>query len=142
MAVRNDSVQSCCGGEELQNPVRFQCFPEFTYYDGHCIGFWSIISLGFPIVPPESGKGIYCGQRYYVYEKLFRRLRVITEDAQYVKSRKEIALVALQLLKIVYELWSRNRVLNSIHVDDFYLRKTTKGFRVVLLNQYFSDEWG
>lgn len=140
LAIRNDSVQSGCDDEELKHPVRFQCFPEYTYYDCHCIGFRSFMSIGFPIVPPECGKGIYCGQQYYVFEKLYRCLRVITQDTEYVRSRKEIALVALQLLKIVYELWTRSRVLKSIHVDDFYLRKTTKGFRIFLTNQYFSDE--
>lgn len=140
MAVRNDSIQSCCDDEELKHPVRFQCFPMLTYYDSHCIGSCDIISLGFPIVPPESENGIYCGQQYCVIERLFRCLRVITQDGEYVKSREEIALTALQLLKIVYELWTRNRILKSIHVDDFYLRKTTKGFRIFLVNQYFSDE--
>ena len=141
MAIENDRIQSCEEGEELKHPVRFQCFPELTYYDSHCIPAWDITIAGFPIVPPEHEKGIFCGQRYYVFEKLFRCLRVITQDAMYVKSKREIALTALQLLKIVYELRTRNRVLKSIHVDDFYLRKTTKGFRIFLLNQYFSDKY-
>lgn len=56
-------------------------------------------------------------------------------------TENDIYNIAYQLLSIMKILISDGKVLKNIHVNDFFLRRTTKGFRVVLLNQDFYTKY-
>ena len=49
--------------------------------------------------------------------------------------------IAIQILEILQLLFSQNKILKNLDVHDFFLRRTTKGYRVVLLNQDFYTKW-
>ena len=60
-------------------------------------------------------------------------------------SKDDLLNLASQILEILYILFSNDLVLKNLHINDFMLRRTTRGFRAVLINQdfytkYFSTE--
>ena len=49
--------------------------------------------------------------------------------------------LASQILEILYILFSNDLVLKNLHINDFMLRRTTRGFRAVLINQDFYTKY-
>ena len=56
-------------------------------------------------------------------------------------SKDDLVNIAIQIMDILRHLFAKKKVLKNLHVNDFSLRRTTKGYRVVLMNQDFFDEW-
>ena len=63
---------------------------------------------------------------------------VITNRSLHV-SQDDLVNIAVQLFEILHFLIVDGKVLKSLSVNDFILRRTTKGYRLVLLNQDFYD---
>lgn len=95
--------------------------------------------LGFPIIPQHHVSGYYEGNPYFVYERIAKTLMdVITNRTLHV-SRDDLVNIAVQLFEILHFLIVEGKVLRNLTVNDFLLRRTTKGYRLVLLNQDFYD---
>ena len=95
--------------------------------------------LGFPIIPQHHVRGMYEGHPYFVYERIAKTLMdVITNRSLHV-SQDDLVNVAVQLFEILHFLIVDGKVLKNLTVNDFILRRTTKGYRLVLLNQDFYD---
>ncbi|KAK8810859.1 hypothetical protein WA556_003942, partial [Blastocystis sp. ATCC 50177/Nand II] len=108
-------------------PVNLNCRPIYTYYDSHC----------FPVIPPSNSCGSYNGNEYFVFEKVSRSLSSIVSDASLDVSDNDLVVTAYQILEILRILFDAQKVLKNLHVNDFFFRRTTKGYRTVLLNQDF-----
>ena len=95
--------------------------------------------LGFPIIPQHHVRGMYEGHPYFVYERIAKTLMdVITNRSLHV-SQDDLVNIAVQLFEILHFLIVDGTVLKNLTVNDFILRRTTKGYRLVLLNQDFYD---
>lgn len=95
--------------------------------------------LGFPIIPQHHVRGMYEGHPYFVYERTAKTLMdVITNRSLHV-SQDDLVNIAVQLFEILHFLIVDGKVLKNLTVNDFILRRTTKGYRLVLLNQDFYD---
>ena len=95
--------------------------------------------LGFPIIPQHRVSGMYEGHPYFVYERIAKTLMdVITNRSLHV-SQDDLVNIAVQLFEILHFLIVDGKVLKNLTVNDFILRRTTKGYRLVLLNQDFYD---
>ena len=95
--------------------------------------------LGFPIIPQHHVRGMYEGHPYFVYERIAKTLMdVITNRSLHV-SQDDLVNSAVQLFEILHFLIVDGKVLKNLTVNDFILRRTTKGYRLVLLNQDFYD---
>ena len=95
--------------------------------------------LGFPIIPQHHVRGMYEGHPYFVYERIAKTLMdVITNRSLHV-SQDDLVNIAVQLFEILHFLIVDGKVLKDLTVNDFILRRTTKGYRLVLLNQDFYD---
>lgn len=95
--------------------------------------------LGFPIIPQHHVSGMYEGHSYFVYERIAKTLMdVITNRSLHV-SQDDLVNIAVQLFEILHFLIVDGKVLKNLTVNDFILRRTTKGYRLVLLNQDFYD---
>ena len=95
--------------------------------------------LGFPIIPQHLVSGMYEGHPYFVYERIAKTLMdVITNRSLHV-SQDDLVNIAVQLFEILHFLIVDGKVLKNLTVNDFILRRTTKGYRLVLLNQDFYD---
>ena len=95
--------------------------------------------LGFPIIPQHHVRGMYEGHPYFVYERIAKTLMdVITNRSLHV-SQDDRVNSAVQLFEILHFLIVDGKVLKNLTVNDFILRRTTKGYRLVLLNQDFYD---
>lgn len=95
--------------------------------------------LGFPIIPQHHVRGMYEGHPYFVYERIAKTLMdVITNRSLHV-SQDDLVNIAVQLFEILHFLIVDGKVLSNLTVNDFILRRTTKGYRLVLLNQDFYD---
>ena len=95
--------------------------------------------LGFPIIPQHHVRGMYEGHPYFVYERIAKTLMdVITNRSLHV-SQDDLVNIAVQLFEILHFLIVDGKVLKNLTVNDFILRRTTKGYRLVLLNQDFYD---
>ena len=95
--------------------------------------------LGFPIIPQHHVRGLYEGHPYFVYERIAKTLMdVITNRSLHV-SQDDLVNIAVQLFEILHFLIVDGKVLKNLTVNDFILRRTTKGYRLVLLNQDFYD---
>ena len=82
---------------------------------------------------------MYEGHPYFVYERIAKTLMdVITNRSLHV-SQDDLVNIAVQLFEILHFLIVDGRVLKNLTVNDFILRRTTKGYRLVLLNQDFYD---
>lgn len=88
-------------------------------------------------MPPKRASGIYNGNEYFLIEKVNRSLSAVISDESFVVSKDDLLNVASQILEILYILFSNDLVLKNLHINDFLLRRTTRGFRVVLFNQDF-----
>lgn len=98
-------------------------------------------SLGFPIVPPRRASGTYNGNEYFLIEKVNRSLSAVISDESFVVSKDDLLNLASQILEILYILFSNDLVLKNLHINDFMLRRTTRGFRAVLINQDFYTKY-
>ena len=72
-------------------------------------------------------------------------MSAVISDESFVVSKDDLLNLASQILEILYILFSNDLVLKNLHINDFMLRRTTRGFRAVLINQdfytkYFSTE--
>ena len=95
--------------------------------------------LGFPIIPQHHVRGMYEGHPYFVYERIAKTLMdVITNRSLHV-SQDDLVNIAVQLFEILHFLIVDGKVLKNLTVNDFILRRTTKGYRLVLLNQDLYD---
>lgn len=95
--------------------------------------------LGFPIIPQHHVRGMHEGHPYFVYERIAKTLMdVITNRSLHV-SQDDLVNIAVQLFEILHFLIVDGKVLKNLTVNDFILRRTTKGYRLVLLNQDFYD---
>ena len=95
--------------------------------------------LGFPIITQHHVRGMYEGHPYFVYERIAKTLMdVITNRSLHV-SQDDLVNIAVQLFEILHFLIVDGKVLKNLTVNDFILRRTTKGYRLVLLNQDFYD---
>ena len=95
--------------------------------------------LGFQIIHQHHVSGMYEGHPYFVYERIAKTLMdVITNRSLHV-SQDELINIAVQLFEILHFLIVDGKVLKNLTVNDFILRRTTKGYRLVLLNQDFYD---
>ena len=95
--------------------------------------------LGFPIIPQHHVRGMYEGHPDFVYERIAKTLMdVITNRSLHV-SQDDLVNIAVQLFEILHFLIVDGKVLKNLTVNDFILRRTTKGYRLVLLNQDFYD---
>ena len=93
--------------------------------------------LGFPIIPQHHVSGMYEGHPYFVYERIAKTLMdVITNRSLHV-SQDDLVNIAVQLFEILHFLIVDGKVLKNLTVNDFILRRTTKGYRLVLLNLDF-----
>ncbi|KAK8828785.1 hypothetical protein WA577_000266 [Blastocystis sp. JDR] len=101
--------------------------PEYTYYTSHC----------FPIVPLKNASGVYEGHEWFVYERVSKPLSDVATSNTLKVSRDDEINIAVQILEILQFLFAQNKVLKNLDVHDFFLRRTTKGYRVILLNQDF-----
>ncbi|KAK8798504.1 hypothetical protein WA588_003584 [Blastocystis sp. NMH] len=109
--------------------VNINVAPQYSYYDKHC----------FPIIPQHHVRGMYEGHPYFVYERIAKTLMdVITNRSLHV-SQDDLVNIAVQLFEILHFLIVDGKVLKNLTVNDFILRRTTKGYRLVLLNQDFYD---
>lgn len=92
--------------------------------------------LGFPIIPTENACGEYNGHEFFVYERISKPLdNVVTKNTHV--SRDDFLNIAIQIFKILQYLFDKNRILKNIDIRDFCLRRTTNGYRVILINQDF-----
>lgn len=99
------------------------------------------VILGFPIIPLENVEGTYEGHEYFVYERISKTLSEIVLSNSINVSKDDLVNIAIQIMDILRHLFAKKKVLKNLHVNDFSLRRTTKGYRVVLMNQDFFDEW-
>ena len=53
--------------------------------------------------------------------------------------RNDLVNIAIQILEILSFLFNKQKVLRNLHVNDFALRRTTRGYRVILVNQDFVE---
>ena len=118
-------------------PVNLNCRPIYTYYDSHCRRNPADSLVGFPVIPPSNSCGSYNGNEYFVFEKVSRSLSSIVSDASLDVSDNDLVVTAYQILEILRILFDAQKVLKNLHVNDFFFRRTTKGYRTVLLNQDF-----
>ena len=118
-------------------PVNLNCRPIYTYYDSHCGRNSVSLPLGFPVIPPSYSCGSYLGNEYFVFEKVSRSLSSIVSDSTLDVTDNDLLVIAYQLLEILCILFNNQKVLKNLHVNDFFFRRTTKGYRTVLLNQDF-----
>ena len=119
--------------------VNVNVAPQYSYYDNHCGLSEYVLSLGFPIIPQHHVSGYYEGHPYFVYERIARTLTdVITSRSLHV-SQDDLVNIAIQIFEILHFLIVEGKVLKNLTVNDFLLRRTTKGYRLVLLNQDFYD---
>ena len=93
--------------------------------------------VGFPLVPPEGFAGTYKGNAYFIVEKISRSLSSLVSDLTLDVSLNDLLSIALQMLEILRILFNNGKVLKNLHVNDFFLRRTTRGYRLILLNQDF-----
>lgn len=98
---------------------------------------FKIDTIGFPIIPIKGAKGAFEGHEYFVYENVSRDLKSIISDNTLHVSRDDLVNIAIQILTILQYLFEKGMVLNNLTIDDFILRRTTRGYRVILLNQDF-----
>ena len=94
-------------------------------------------TVGFPIIPLRDAKGVYEGHQYFVYEHVSRELKSVLSDKSLHVTRDDLINIAIQILDILRHLFSKGLILKDFTVDDLFLRRTTKGYRVILLNQDF-----
>ena len=99
------------------------------------------VFLGFPIVPLENMEGTYEGHEYFVYERISKPLNEIVRSNSMNVTKDDLVNVAIQILGILRHLFAKKKILKNLHVNDFSLRRTTKGYRVVLMNQDFFEKW-
>ena len=95
--------------------------------------------LGFPIIPQHHVSGMYEGHPYFVYERIAKTLMDDITNRSLHVSQEDLFNIALQLIEILQFLIVDGKVLKNLTVNDFILRRTTKGYRLVLLNQDFYD---
>lgn len=86
-------------------------------------------------------QGLYCGREYFIFERVSRSLSSIISDSTMMVSEQDMYNIAYQLLEILHILFTNGLILKNMHVNDFFLRRTTKGFRVILLNQDFYKKY-
>ena len=89
------------------------------------------------MIPPSDSCGSYKGNEYFVFEKVSRSLSSIVSDTTLDVSDNDLLVTAYQILEILRILFGAQKVLKNLHVNDFFFRRTTKGYRTVLLNQDF-----
>lgn len=123
-------------------PVNLNCRPLYTYYDNHCGRFHIKSSSGFPIIPPSESYGSYNGNEYFVFERVSRSLSSVVSDTSLVVTDEDLFTIAFQLLEIVRICFAEGKVFKNLHVNDFFFRRTTRGYRIVLLNQDFFSKKG
>lgn len=97
--------------------------------------------VGFPIIPTSNSSGYLYGQFYFVFEKVNRSLSSILSDNSLDISVNDLGTIACQILEILQYCFSKNKVVKNLGVNDFYLRRTTKGYRVIFLNQDFYSKY-
>ena len=85
----------------------------------------------------NGATGVYESHKYFVYESVSRDLKSVVLDNTLHVSRDDLVNIAIQILTILQYLFERGMVLNNLTIDDFVLRRTTRGYRVILLNQEF-----
>ena len=98
-------------------------------------------TIGFPLIPPKGASGIYNGNEYFLIEKFSRSLSAVISDESFFVSKDDLLNIADQILTTLYTLFTNNLVLKNLHINDFFLRRTSRGFRVVFLNQDFYIKW-
>ena len=84
-------------------------------------------------------EGTYEGHEYFVYERISKPLNEIVRSHSMSVTKDDLINVAIQIFGILRHLFAKKMILKNLHVDDFSLRRTTKGYRVVLVNQNFFD---
>lgn len=99
-----------------------------------------ISRLAFPFLAPEHNHGTYNGNEYFVIERISKTLSEVVHNTTLSVSRDDLINISIQILDILTFLFQHKKVLRNLHIRDFALRRTTKGFRVVLVNQDFVDE--
>lgn len=98
--------------------------------------------VGFPIIPSSNSSGYLNDRFYFVFEKVNRSLSSILSDNSLDISVDDLGTIACQILEILQYCFSQNKVMKNLGVNDFYLRRTTKGYRVIFLNQdFYSKYW-
>ena len=127
--------------DEYLFPSNISCFPTYTYFKDHCTSYALHLTVGFPVIPSNGSYGFYCGREYFIFEKSTNSLSSIISNQSFSASEQDLLTIAYQLLSIANILFSDGKVLKNIHVNDFFLRRTTKGYRVVLLNQDFYNKY-
>ena len=100
----------------------------------------SVFSIGFPIVPLKNETGEIDGHEYFVYERVSKPLSEVATNHSFHVSKDDKINIAIQILDILQFLFAKNKVLKNLDVRDFCLRRTTKGYRVILLNQDFHEK--
>lgn len=74
-----------------------------------------------------------------MFERVSKTLEEVVTNPSIHASRDDLVNIAIQILDILRTLFMENRVLKYLHINDFVLRRTTKGYRVVLVNQDFYE---
>ena len=145
MAIKHDSNYQMTEEEEINDeylfPSNISCFPIYTYSKDHCMCYSLFFPVGFPVIPSDGSYGFYCGREFFVFEKSTNSLSSVISNQSFNASEQDLLTIAYQLLSIVSILFLDGKVLKNIHVNDFFLRRTTKGYRVVLLNQDFYNQY-
>lgn len=93
-------------------------------------------------MPLKNASGVYEGHEWFVYERVSKPLSDVATSNTLKVSRDDEINIAVQILEILQFLFAQNKVLKNLDVHDFFLRRTTKGYRVILLNQDFYTKWG
>lgn len=70
-----------------------------------------------------------------------KSLSCILSDSTIQLSPEDYVVIAYQLLDIVEFCFAHGKVFKNLSVNDFFIRRTTKGYRVVLLNQNFYTKY-
>lgn len=93
-------------------------------------------------MPLKNASGVYEGHEWFVYERVSKPLSDVATSNTLKVSRDDEINIAVQILEILQFLFAQNKVLKNLDVHNFFLRRTTKGYRVILLNQDFYTKWG
>lgn len=99
-----------------------------------------MFNIGFPIIPLKNTWGKYNDHEFFVFERISKPLNnIITKDTHI--SHDDFVNIACQIFDILDQLFKKNKILKNLDIKDFCLRRTTNGYRVVLINQDFYTEY-